>query len=176
MQSRSDILCVADVHAVLGEGPVWVAQEAALYWVDIKGRKIFRLDGRGKLEQWETPFRVGSLAPCSGGGFVAGTGDLPYAQTMAFTTLMLFQIFNLVNARSDEQSAFAHLFTNRWLWMAIALSVGLQFIVVYVPFLQRAFGTVALSGHDWLVSVAVASSVLWLREASKLIARARMKR
>jgi len=73
MQSRSDILCVADVHAVLGEGPVWVAQEAALYWVDIKGRKIFRLDGRGKLEQWETPFRVGSLAPCSGGGFVAGT-------------------------------------------------------------------------------------------------------
>ena len=73
MQSRSDILCVADVHAVLGEGPVWVAQEAALYWVDIKGRKIFRLDERGKLERWETPFRVGSLAPRAGGGFIAGT-------------------------------------------------------------------------------------------------------
>ena len=73
MQSRSDILCVADVHAVLGEGPVWVALEAALYWVDIKGRKIFRLDERGKLEQWETPFRVGSLAPRAGGGFIAGT-------------------------------------------------------------------------------------------------------
>ena len=73
MQSRSDILCVADVHAVLGEGPVWVALETALYWVDIKGRKIFRLDERGKLEQWETPFRVGSLAPRAGGGFIAGT-------------------------------------------------------------------------------------------------------
>jgi Ca2+-transporting ATPase len=102
------------------------------------------------------------------GGFVAGTGDLPYAQTMAFTTLMLFQIFNVVNARSDEQSAFVHLFTNRWLWMAIALSIALQFVVVYVPFLQRAFGTVALSGQDWLFSAAVASSVLWLREATKL--------
>jgi P-type Ca2+ transporter type 2C len=105
------------------------------------------------------------------GGFVPGDGDVPYAQTMAFTTLMLFQIFNVVNARSDEQSAFVHLFTNRWLWMAIALSVGLQFIVVYVPFLQRAFGTVALSGRDWLFSAAVASSVLWLREASKFVAR-----
>ena len=47
-------------------------------------------------------------------------------QTMAFTTLMLFQIFNVVNARSDEQSAFVHLFTNRWLWAAIAGSVALQ--------------------------------------------------
>jgi cation transport ATPase-like protein len=46
------------------------------------------------------------------GGFVEGSGDLRYAQTMAFTTLMLFQVFNVLNARSDERSAFAHLFTN----------------------------------------------------------------
>jgi D-xylonolactonase len=75
MQSSANIICVADVHAVLGEGPVWVAEEAALYWVDIKGRKIFRLDERGKIEQWETPFRVGSLAPRAGGGFIAGTDN-----------------------------------------------------------------------------------------------------
>ena len=83
------------------------------------------------------------------GGFVAGTGDLRYGQTMAFTTLMLFQIFNVLNARSDEDSAFVHLFTNGWLWAAIGVSVVLQFFVVYVPFLQRAFGTTALSGGDW---------------------------
>ena len=46
MTADSTVACVADVHAVLGEGPVWVAREAALYWVDIKGRKIFRLDER----------------------------------------------------------------------------------------------------------------------------------
>jgi Ca2+-transporting ATPase len=106
------------------------------------------------------------------GGFVEGPGDLHYAQTMAFTTLMLFQMFNVVNARSDDQSAFVHLFTNWWLWAAIGGSLALQVLVVYVPFLQRAFGTVALSAGDWALSVAVASLVLWLREATKLIERA----
>jgi P-type Ca2+ transporter type 2C len=107
------------------------------------------------------------------GGFVAGSGDLRYAQTMAFTTLMLFQIFNVVNARSDDRSAFEQLFTNGWLWAAMAGSVALQVLVVYVPFLQRAFGTIGLDLGDWLFSAAVASTVLWLREASKLIARRR---
>jgi Ca2+-transporting ATPase len=105
------------------------------------------------------------------GGFVHGSGDLRYGQTMAFTTLMLFQIFNVFNARSDDRSAFAHLFTNRWLWAAVAGSVVLQAVVVYVPFLQNAFGTTPLGGRDWLVSVAVASSVLWLREAEKAMRR-----
>ena len=92
---------------------------------------------------------------------------------MAFTTLMLFQMFNVVNARSDERSAFVHLFTNRWLWGAVAGSVALQVLVVYVPFLQRAFGTVALTARDWTFCIAVASSVLWLREGTKLIGRAK---
>jgi len=73
MKPESDVTCVADVRAVLGEGPVWVEREAALYWVDIKGRKIFRLGEGGQLDQWETPFRVGSLAPRASGGFIAGT-------------------------------------------------------------------------------------------------------
>ncbi|MBA3511887.1 SMP-30/gluconolactonase/LRE family protein [Sphingomonas sp.] len=73
MEDESDVICVADVHAVLGEGPVWVSRESALYWLDIKGRKIFRLGRGGEVEQWETPLRVGSLAPRAGGGFIAGT-------------------------------------------------------------------------------------------------------
>ena len=48
------------------------------------------------------------------------------------------------------------------------LSLALQILVVYAPFLQPAFGTVSLNLGDWLVCVAVASSVLWLRELSKL--------
>jgi Ca2+-transporting ATPase len=103
------------------------------------------------------------------GGFVEGSGNLRYAQTMAFTTLMLFQIFNVVNARSDEHSAFVRLFTNRWLWMAMFGSIALQVLVVYIPVLQRAFGTTGLGASDWLFCAGVASSVLWLREATKLI-------
>jgi len=106
------------------------------------------------------------------GGFIEGTGDLPYAQTMAFTTLMLFQMFNVFNARSDVRSAFEDLFTNSWLWAATSVSVALQLAVVYVPALQRAFGTVPLTAADWLRCVAAASCVLWFREGAKLIARA----
>jgi Ca2+-transporting ATPase len=119
---------------------------------------------------------VGSLYvldACLPGGFVEGTGSLRYAQTMVFTTLVLFQIINVVNARSDERSAFYKLFTNRWLWLALAASVLLQAAVVYLPFLQTAFGTVPLSAGDWLFCTAVASSVLWLRELNKLVTRAR---
>lgn len=65
--------CIADSRAILGEGPVWVAREQALYWLDIKGQAMFRWSGEGPYERWGTPFRIGSLAPRSAGGFVAGT-------------------------------------------------------------------------------------------------------
>ncbi len=109
------------------------------------------------------------------GGFVEGTGSLAYAQTMAFTTLVLAQLCNTLNARSDERSAFAHPFTNRWLWGALGLAVALQLLVVYTPPLQRAFGTVALTAADWLRCLGAASVVLWAREAEKLVTRARAR-
>ena len=110
------------------------------------------------------------------GGYLGGAGDLPYAQTMAFTTLMLFQIFNVLNARSDERSAFHRLFANHWLWLAVGLSLLLQVAVTYTPFLQRAFGTVGLGLGDWLFCAAIASTVLWLREIGKLVAARRLAR
>ncbi|MEO8175202.1 MAG: SMP-30/gluconolactonase/LRE family protein [Sphingomicrobium sp.] len=73
IEAGPEVTCVADVHAVLGEGPLWVERDAALYWVDIKGWKIFRLGPGDQLEQWATPFRIGSLAPRASGGFIAGT-------------------------------------------------------------------------------------------------------
>ena len=107
------------------------------------------------------------------GGLIEGSGDMRYAQTMAFTTLVLFSLFTVFNSRSDERSGFAELFTNAWLWGAVALSLLLQAAVIYVPFLQQAFSTVALEPGDWLVCAAVASSVLWLRELSKYFMRIR---
>jgi P-type Ca2+ transporter type 2C len=105
------------------------------------------------------------------GGFVAGAGNLRYAQTMTFTTLMIAQLFNVFNSRSDERSAFAGLFENQWLWTAIALSLALQGLVLYLPAMQQAFGTVGLSGRDWVRCIGVASIVLWVRELSKLFLR-----
>ena len=106
------------------------------------------------------------------GGLIEGSGNMRYAQTMAFTTLMMFQLFNVFNARSDERSAFDGLFHNQWLWGALGLSLALHVAVIYVPFLQNAFSTVGLSLSDWLRCAAVASSVLWLRELNKIVTRA----
>jgi Ca2+-transporting ATPase len=103
------------------------------------------------------------------GGLVAGAGDMRYGQTMAFTTLMMFQLFNVFNARSDDESAFRRLFTNRWLWLGVALSLVLHAAVIHTPALQQAFSTTSLSAWDWARCTLVASSVLWLRELDKAI-------
>ena len=105
------------------------------------------------------------------GGLVGGSGDIDEARTMAFTTLVLAQLFNCFNARSDRTSAFHHFFTNRLLWAAIALSVVLQVAVVELPFLNEPFGTTPLAPDDWLICVGLASIVLWADEAKKLLQR-----
>ena len=103
------------------------------------------------------------------GGLVEGTQDLATARTAAFTVLVLAQLFNCFNARSETTSAFRHLFVNPWLWGAIALSLALQVAVVHVGVLNLAFGTVPLAADQWLVCVAMASGVLWFSELRKLL-------
>ena len=141
-----------------------------------------RQEGVITRQMWMGIFFVGAimgagtllmLDSCLPGGLIEGSGTMRYAQTMAFITLVFFQLFNVLNARSDEQSAFRGLFQNRWLWGAITLSLAAQFAVIYVPFLQNAFSTVSLTLNEWIRCAIVASSVLWLRELSKLITRAR---
>jgi P-type Ca2+ transporter type 2C len=105
------------------------------------------------------------------GGLVEGTHNLNQARTAGFTVLVFCQLFNCFNARSGTVSAFRHLFVNRWLWGAIALSTVLQIAVVHIGFLNTAFGTVPLSWDQWLVCIAMGSVVLWFSELRKLVAR-----
>ena len=106
------------------------------------------------------------------GGLVGGAGEIVEARTMAFTTLVLAQLFNALNARSDRVSAFHRLFTNQLLWAALALSVVLQIAVVHVPFLNDAFDTTPLDAADWLICIGLASVVLFADELRKLARRA----
>lgn len=101
------------------------------------------------------------------GGLIDGSQSLAQARTAGFTVLVLAQLFNCFNARSETTSAFRNLFTNRWLWGAIGLSVLLQVAVVNFGPLHVAFGTVSLPIEQWLVCVAMASSVLWFGEIRK---------
>jgi Ca2+-transporting ATPase len=116
------------------------------------------------------------LDACLPGGLIEGSGNMRYGHTMAFTTLVFFSLFTIFNARSDERSSFSGLFTNKWLWGAIALSLLLQVAVVYTPFLQQAFSTTALGLRDWALCAVVASSVVWLGELRKLVIRSIDKR
>jgi Ca2+-transporting ATPase len=110
------------------------------------------------------------------GGLIPGAGDLRYAQTMAFTTIVLAQLINVFNARSERRSAFVHLFANHWLWLAVGLSLVLQIVVLYIPVMQRALGTVPLSVIDWGRCAVAASAVLWASELAKVLRSRRAAR
>ena len=89
-----------------------------------------------------------------GGLIPGGTDSVERARTLAFTTLVFFQLFNVFNARSDVQSAFRGPFSNRWIWAAVGLSVLLQVAVIYVPFLQAGVRHGAAErSTDWLVCI-----------------------
>ena len=91
------------------------------------------------------------------------------AGTMAFTTFVLFQFFNILNARSDTATVFsAATLTNNRLWMSLAAVVALQVAVVHVGWFQNLFDTTSISATQWVVCIAVASSVLWIEEVRKL--------
>ncbi|MGB5756277.1 MAG: cation-translocating P-type ATPase, partial [Acidimicrobiales bacterium] len=107
------------------------------------------------------------------GGLIEGDQDLASARTAAFTVLVLAQLFNAFAARSDTESAFVRMFSNRWLVAAVGLSFALQVAVVHLPVLNRAFGTVPLEVSDWVWAVALASSVIWVAEIRKIVLRRR---
>ena len=110
------------------------------------------------------------------GGLIEGNRDLDNARTAAFTVLVFAQLFNCFNARSEDTSAFRHLFVNPLLWGAIVLSVLLQVAVVNIGFLNIAFGTVPLTMEQWGACVGIASCVLWASELRKLLHRTAKRR
>jgi len=94
------------------------------------------------------------------------------AMTLAFTTFVLFQFFNIFNARAEFGSAFnRQFFSNGKLWLALLAVVALQVLAVHWGPAQAVFDTVDLSFAEWGVAVAVASSTLFLEEARKLLLR-----
>jgi D-xylonolactonase len=62
-----------DLAAELGEGPIWVERDSALWFVDIKKHQVYRYDpANGDRKSWTAPEQVGFVFPAERGGFVAG--------------------------------------------------------------------------------------------------------
>ncbi len=97
--------------------------------------------------------------------------------TMAFNTFVLFQFFNILNTRSDDKSTFSRsTFTNKWLWSSLLVVIMLQVSVTHVGFMQSLFETTGITFAQWLVCVAVASSILWVEEMRKFVVRTTMRK
>ncbi|WP_373046312.1 calcium-translocating P-type ATPase, PMCA-type [Vulgatibacter sp.] len=103
--------------------------------------------------------------------FVQGAeSSVDRGRTMAFTTFVLFQFFNVFNARALRRTAFTrHALRNRALWIALALVLLLQVAAVELHFLNRLLSTTPLTSSEWLRCIAVASSVLLAEELRKLL-------
>ena len=93
--------------------------------------------------------------------------DLALAQTVAFTTLVMFEIFAVIGSRSLSPLRKLNPLTNLWLLGAIITSVVLQVVVVYWAPMQQIFGTKPIPLNEWWTILAVSSAGLFVMEASK---------
>jgi Ca2+-transporting ATPase len=83
--------------------------------------------------------------------------DVQTAETMAFVTLSLCELFRAYTVRSERASVFTiGVFSNKWMQYAVGVSITLLLLVCAVPFLQPIFNTHFLSGREWAVVVGLA--------------------
>jgi Ca2+-transporting ATPase len=110
-----------------------------------------------------------------GVGFRAWSNDPDGAwQTMVFTTLTLAQMGNALAIRSSRDSLFRiGLLSNPSMLGAVLLTFVLQLAVIYLPFLQQAFNTKALSAGELAISLVMSTVVFWSVEIGKWLSRRR---
>ncbi|MES5824816.1 HAD-IC family P-type ATPase [Streptomyces sp. RG80] len=96
------------------------------------------------------------------------------ALTMAFTTFVLFQLFNSLSARADNGPLLGrHQFRNRTLWLCLAGVLAVQVVAVHVSWARTVFGTVPLTAGQWALCAGTAATVLLVELAVRLVRRPR---
>lgn len=99
-------------------------------------------------------------------------GDIVYARSMTLVSMAMFQWFNALNCRSETKSIFQiGFFSNRWLLLAITVVFALQILVLHNPVMQRIFDTKPIGISDWLMIFVITSSIFFMEEIRKFIAR-----
>jgi Ca2+-transporting ATPase len=97
--------------------------------------------------------------------------SLQHAMTMTFVSLVLIQFFKAYGYRSDHQSVLHRPFNNHWLNAAIAWEIGLLILIVYVPFLEKAFDLAPLSPWEWLFIIVWSHTIFPVLEIGKWLER-----
>ena len=116
-------------------------------------------------------FIVGVLMAIGSLWLFGNYADVTKGRTVVFTSLVMFEMFNVLNARSEKESIFkVGLFSNKYLVLAMISTILLQLAVIYTP-LNILFKTVELNLIDWGWILLVSISVLVAIETKKLIYR-----
>ncbi|MHB0994779.1 MAG: cation-translocating P-type ATPase [Elusimicrobiales bacterium] len=111
---------------------------------------------------WSAAVNLGLFAWALGSG--RGVSE---AMTMTFVSLVLIQFFKAYNFRSDRNSVLDRPFANRWLNLAVFWELVLLLFIIYVPFLNKTFGTYPLTAQDWLIVCGLALTISPVLELAK---------
>ena len=99
------------------------------------------------------------------------------AETMAFMTLSLCELFRAYTVRSEKASlSQIGFFTNKWMQYAVGSSIVLLLLVCVVPFLQSIFNTHFMSGQEWAVVIGLSLLPAVSEEITKLFLRLQDRR
>jgi len=98
------------------------------------------------------------------------------ASTMSLSVLVTIEMFNALNALSEDGSLL-HMppWANPYLLLAMALSFGLHFVILYTPILAQIFSIVPLTVNDWVVVLAFSFPVIIIDEILKFVGRMRQR-
>jgi P-type Ca2+ transporter type 2C len=128
--------------------------------------RILSLRRLGNLFSYGLTMAIGTLGVLY---YDLQAGDAHHATSLAFTTFVLFQVFNAFNARAEKGTAFnQYFFSNKPLWVSILGVIALQVTIVQWSVAEPIFHTTALTIDDWLLATALASLVLIFEELRKL--------
>ncbi|KAI5079779.1 hypothetical protein GOP47_0005258 [Adiantum capillus-veneris] len=167
--------------ATVGIFVLWYINNTSCMGVDMSsdGHTAVTLDQLshwGDCSKWldfhPSPYTAGSQVftfsdPCS-----YFTDGKVKPSTLAMSTLVVTEMFNALNALSERNSLLeVPPWVNRWLLVAIAVSMGLHITILYTPWLSEAFGVVPLNYNEWLLVLLFSFPVIPLEEALKLIGR-----
>jgi len=126
---------------------------------------------------------IGCVTVWSAGGWHLGLqlpNDSPFytdgtyakGTTMTFAGIVIAQVGNVLASRTSKASIFkTSIRTNKWIWLGIASQISIISILVYVPLMQRFFGTTALGLFEWAFLALIALTVVFAEEIRKWFAR-----
>ncbi|KAK7284244.1 hypothetical protein RJT34_18986 [Clitoria ternatea] len=167
--------------ATVGIFIIWYTH-GSFFGIDLSGDghtlvTYSQLANWGQCSSWKnftaSPFTAGARTfsfdndPCD----YFHTGKVK-AMTLSLSVLVAIEMFNSLNALSEDGSLLTMPpWVNPWLLLAMSVSFGLHFLILYVPFLAQVFGIVPLSFNEWLLVLVVALPVILIDEVLKFVGR-----